>query len=72
MDYGSGMELNFLCWLCVLGSHLFLCALCLPDCHCRICLEQLGVVRESDYAALVVKVFWKLVSSSSDVPFVFE
>ncbi|KAI0252737.1 Phosphotyrosyl phosphatase activator [Lactifluus subvellereus] len=41
IDYGSGMELNFLCWL--------------------ICLEQLGVVRESDHAALVIKVFWRYI-----------
>ncbi|KAH9955346.1 Phosphotyrosyl phosphatase activator [Russula dissimulans] len=41
IDYGSGMELNFICWL--------------------ICLEQLGVVRESDHAALVVRVFWRYI-----------
>ncbi|KIM80663.1 hypothetical protein PILCRDRAFT_528915 [Piloderma croceum F 1598] len=39
IDYGSGMELNFLCWL--------------------ICLERLGVVQESDHAALVIRVFWR-------------
>jgi len=41
IDYGSGMELNFLCWL--------------------ICLEELGVVHESDHVALVVKVFWRYI-----------
>jgi len=41
IDYGSGMELNFLCWL--------------------ICLEQLGVVQESDHTALVIKVFWRYI-----------
>ncbi len=31
---------------------------------CRICLEELGVVQESDHAALVLRVFWRLVSKS--------
>ncbi|RDB17062.1 Serine/threonine-protein phosphatase 2A activator 2 [Hypsizygus marmoreus] len=39
IDYGSGMELNFLCWL--------------------ICLEKLGVVKETDHVALVIRVFWR-------------
>jgi serine/threonine-protein phosphatase 2A activator len=29
----------------------------------RICLEQLGVIRESDHAAMVIKVFWRLAKS---------
>ena len=33
----------------------------MPDSQSRICLEQLGVVQESDHAALVIKVFWRLV-----------
>lgn len=32
----------------------------LPDApHARICLEELGVVHESDHAALVIRVFWR-------------
>lgn len=27
----------------------------------RICLERLGVVQESDHAALVIRVFWRCV-----------
>jgi serine/threonine-protein phosphatase 2A activator len=30
----------------------------------RICLEELGVIHENDHKALVIKVFWRLVSSS--------
>ncbi|KAH7883111.1 Phosphotyrosyl phosphatase activator [Phlebopus sp. FC_14] len=41
IDYGSGMELNFLCWL--------------------FCLKHLGVVRDADYTALVIRVFWNYV-----------
>ncbi|KAF8497407.1 Phosphotyrosyl phosphatase activator [Russula emetica] len=41
IDYGSGMELNFLCWL--------------------ICLEELGVIQDSDHAALVLNVFWRYI-----------
>jgi|SRR6266850_1963141 len=32
---------------------------------CRICLEELGVVHESDHNALVIRVFWRLVSWST-------
>ncbi|KAL0566568.1 Serine/threonine-protein phosphatase 2A activator 2 [Marasmius crinis-equi] len=41
IDYGSGMELNFLCWM--------------------ICLEHLGVLKEADHKALVIKVFWRYI-----------
>ncbi|KAJ8522060.1 hypothetical protein ONZ45_g1319 [Pleurotus djamor] len=41
IDYGSGMELNFLCWM--------------------ICLDKLGVLVESDYKALVIRVFWRYI-----------
>ncbi|KAJ4490067.1 Phosphotyrosyl phosphatase activator [Lentinula aciculospora] len=41
IDYGSGMELNFLCWL--------------------ICLHHLNVLQQSDYKALVLRVFWKYI-----------
>ncbi|KAG6330184.1 hypothetical protein ID866_8905 [Astraeus odoratus] len=41
IDYGSGMELNFVCWL--------------------ICLERLGVIKESDYVALVIRAFWRYI-----------
>lgn len=29
---------------------------------CRMCLERLGVLQESDHTALVVRVFWKYIS----------
>ena len=29
---------------------------------CRICLERLGVVEESDHKALVIRVFWRYVT----------
>ncbi|KZO99181.1 Phosphotyrosyl phosphatase activator [Calocera viscosa TUFC12733] len=41
IDYGSGMELNFLCWL--------------------ICLEKLGVLKQSDDRAVVIKLFWRYI-----------
>ncbi|KAF8905950.1 hypothetical protein CPB84DRAFT_535064 [Gymnopilus junonius] len=43
IDYGSGMELNFLCWL--------------------ICLERLGVLQESDHKAIVLKIFWRYITT---------
>lgn len=46
---------------CAFLSSLFRHAM--PDSQTRICLEQLGVVQESDHAALVIKVFWRLVFS---------
>ncbi|KAL4067463.1 hypothetical protein V8B97DRAFT_1873560 [Scleroderma yunnanense] len=41
IDYGSGMELNFLCWL--------------------ICLERLGIIKDDDHVALVIRVFWRYI-----------
>ncbi|KAI9060099.1 Phosphotyrosyl phosphatase activator [Trametes sanguinea] len=41
IDYGSGMELNFLCWM--------------------ICVEKLGIFKETDHVALVVRVFWRYI-----------
>jgi serine/threonine-protein phosphatase 2A activator len=71
IDYGSGMELNFLCWLCVIFSLPTFTALVpfhlMHGGPCRICLEQLGVVRESDHVALVTKVFWRLDAFSANV-----
>ena len=32
---------------------------------CRICLERLGVVEESDHKALVIRVFWRYVTVGS-------
>jgi hypothetical protein len=43
---------------------LFLPRRCLIHRIYRICLEELGVVQESDHAALVLNVFWRLVSQS--------
>ncbi|KAK4054252.1 Serine/threonine-protein phosphatase 2A activator 2 [Microbotryomycetes sp. JL201] len=39
VDYGSGMELNFIAWL--------------------LCLRKLGVIKDQDLRAVVIKVFWK-------------
>ncbi|VDB86471.1 unnamed protein product [Peniophora sp. CBMAI 1063] len=41
IDYGSGMELNFLCWM--------------------LCLERLEVFKDTDYIALVTRVFWRYI-----------
>lgn len=57
IDYGSGMELNFLCWLYVCG---ILCCFN-TDVRSRFCLEKLGVLQETDHTAIVVKVFWRSV-----------
>lgn len=35
---------------------------------CRICLERLGVVQESDHTALVTRVFWRCVHTSTEYP----
>ncbi|EJU01518.1 phosphotyrosyl phosphatase activator [Dacryopinax primogenitus] len=41
IDYGSGMELNFLCWL--------------------LCLEKLGVLKQADDRAVIIRVFWRYI-----------
>ncbi|KAF8179868.1 Phosphotyrosyl phosphatase activator [Pholiota molesta] len=43
IDYGSGMELNFLCWL--------------------LCLERLAVLQEGDHKAIVLKIFWRYITT---------
>ncbi|VDB86474.1 unnamed protein product [Peniophora sp. CBMAI 1063] len=45
IDYGSGMELNFLCWM--------------------LCLERLGVFKDSDHIALVTRVFLEVCLSDA-------
>ena len=69
IDYGSGMELNFVCLLCVLPAARKLSASCdgseltasadrpAPPLT-RLCLSKLGVFKEEDRQALVLKVFW--------------
>ena len=54
IDYGSGMELNFLCWLLVYSRSISNFSYA-----CRFCLEQLGVSRPEDDRALVIHVFWR-------------
>lgn len=36
--------------------------------ECRLCLERLGVVQESDHTALVTRVFWRCVHKSIKSP----
>ena len=62
IDYGSGMELNFLCWMCVYFPYKSAEQCRLTD-SSRICLEKLGVFQESDHTSLVVKVFWRYANS---------
>jgi serine/threonine-protein phosphatase 2A activator len=52
VDYGSGHELNFLCWLWVLCS-------CREPADTSLSLTKLGVFHEDDYTYLVLGIFWR-------------
>lgn len=52
VDYGSGHELNFLCWLWVVRC------VCSPT-NTSLCLTKLGVFHEEDYTFLVLGIFWR-------------
>lgn len=69
IDYGSGMELNFVCLLCVCLRLPTELALARPDSSAdgpllrlpsqrRLCLSKLGVFTVEDQQALVLKLFW--------------
>jgi len=48
IDYGSGHELNFMCWLYIESG---------PKLISRLCLRELHVLIRDDYAPLVLLVF---------------
>ena len=58
IDYGSGMELNFLCWLSVSFEPLRLCT----TEQISLCLDHLGILTEGDRVAIIMRVFWRFVS----------
>jgi serine/threonine-protein phosphatase 2A activator len=47
IDYGSGHELNFICWLYLPCFHS----------NPRLCLRELGILKQEDYKSLVLLVF---------------
>jgi len=51
IDYGSGHELNFMCWLYSSIPRLSLMF--------RLCLRELGILTPNDYKSLVLVVFNK-------------
>lgn len=53
IDYGSGHELNFMCWL-----YFFHC-----KSNSRLCLRQLNILSQDDYQSLILVVFNKFVPS---------
>lgn len=62
VDYGSGMEYNFLCWMCVscVGPLARARARSVNSTNShRLCLVKLGVVQAS--LALVLRVFWRYI-----------
>jgi Phosphotyrosyl phosphate activator (PTPA) protein len=51
IDYGSGHELNFMCWL-----YFFQC-----NSNRRLCLRQLNILSQDDFQSLILVVFNKSV-----------
>jgi serine/threonine-protein phosphatase 2A activator len=63
IDYGSGMELNWLCWMYVLShlTHVNPLLTNLIILSRRLCLKKQNLLQTSHYQAIVTKVFWRYI-----------